>query len=157
MPNVGRYTIGVEMKKLIFFLAITYCPYVIAADGNLIYQNCRSNNKVISTFCQGYIQGLLAAYPWGFGNGMSASRELLEVVGTNDSEILAKYNQIALPIALRIGAGFCTSSSKGLTVEQKTDIVINYLRNNPQVRNRPAYELVMTAMEEAFPLDNCKD
>ncbi len=145
------------MKKLIFFLILTFCPYAIAADGNLIWQNCRSDSKVVRAFCEGYIQGLLTAYPWGFGKGMSASRELLEVVGANGSEILAKYNQIALPVALRVAPGFCASSSKGLTVEQTTDIVINYLRNNPQLRNKPAYELVMAAMEDAFPLDNCKD
>jgi len=145
------------MEKLIFFLAMMFCPYAIAADGNLIYQNCRSDSQVVRASCVGYIQGLLTGYPWGFGKGMSASRQLLEVAGANGSEILVKYDQIALPVALRVGAGFCTSSSKGLTVEQTTDIVINYLSNNPQLRNHSSYELVMTAMEEAFPLDNCKE
>jgi hypothetical protein len=99
-------------------------------DGNQLYSDCQAwhRNMVLSghriTFATNNPQGLYGAGAcWGY------------VLGVVDS--------------IPTGEGFEPAST--VRASQYIDVVTDYLRDHPELRDRPAYLLAREALSKAFP------
>lgn len=125
------------------FLAMWCCLNITDAtaepfDGNTIYRACEgTNDQVMQGFCLGYIFGAVEGMKWGALVGIAAS----STADDFDSSMADMMSSVAL--------GFCIPP----TVEngQVSDIVVNYLRDNPASRHESVRTLINEALSAAFP------
>ena len=131
------------MKAYGLFLVMWCCLNITDAaaesfDGNTIYRACETtNDEVMQGFCFGYIFGAVEGMKWGALVGIAA----LSTEGNFDASKSDVMSSVAL--------GFCIPP----TVEngQVSDIVVNYLGDNPESRHESARTLINEALSAAFP------
>ena len=127
--NKLRISIPFLLSTLFSSLCFPQIPMndVPINTGNNLYAVCRSDNTSMSLLCMGYIDGVIS--------GFYASSGYATFV----------YDGVEVD-TLR---GFCLPD--GAEMEQQRDVVVNYLRRNPENRQSPAELLIHTAFMEAWP------
>lgn len=111
--------------------------------GNGLYEICSDNNdKFLMGVCLGYVQGVER----GYGVATTDATAALYVNGKHDMETTA-----------RLLNGFVKRlNMEGVTGRQSVDLVVKYLRDHPESRNRPSGTLIMKALDEAFGIPTQK-
>jgi hypothetical protein len=93
-------------------------------NGNDLFQRCNSSLVSDQTFCMGYIVG-------------AADLVGLEQVSNGpDNTILWKFRSVCAP--------------QGVTVQQIKDVVLKYMRDNPERRADSGASLVVQAISQAW-------
>ena len=101
--------------------------------GNEIYEACNSADDLAKQgFCVGYIDGVVEGMRWG------AAVPLIRA-GTAKGEVDSLASMFL---------GFCIP--EGATLGQYRDVMVGYLRRNPQDRHNSARLLMQLALSEAF-------
>lgn len=98
-------------------------------NGNELYEAMQNQSHDLETIL--FVQGVLEGSVWGFE------------IGTTGTVL-----KIPLSAAQR-GLGICTTTM--VTKGQVNDVVLAYLKNNPEKRHFAASFLVLIAMRSAFP------
>lgn len=128
------------MKRILFMslvglLAVSTHATAQTTSGNILYESCTSDNQVMNGFCLGYLIGrdegqFLGALLMSGSAGIDTSAE--------------NFNSFANEIFQH-----CVPSEA--TNAQLRDVVVQYLRKNPESRHETARFLVLDAYREAFP------
>lgn len=105
-----------------------------SVTGNTIYETCKDSKSPIFAYCIGYIVGVNDG--WNLGSAIAVTQ--LQLAKT--AKDLNAVNKMLI--------GIC---SRGATNEQVVDIVIKYLKENPEQRHRGAHLLIYGALRKAFP------
>jgi hypothetical protein len=93
-------------------------------DGNELYSDCTSPEELHYGVCAGYVKGVADA-------------------GDHEAPLLDMRGGVI--------SGFRWCLIHGITVRQSVDVVVRYLRDNPQKRYMGAAGLVAEALSQAWP------
>lgn len=125
------------MRCVLFAITVAIQPVIASTqslDGNFLWGACNGFSESETAFCYGYILG-------ANDGGMYTALSVLSQ--TNNRDLLSTLEDISSAL------GYCTPNTA--TSEQVVDVVVSYLRENPEVRHKPAQVLFTDAMTEAFP------
>jgi hypothetical protein len=122
----------VLLAALMFLLS----NLVLADDGNNLLSQCNVAVNIMDG------KKLTADTQWGIdaGNSMYCFGLLQGVI---------RLNKI-YEVSLRKNALFCTANSK-ISNGEAARIVVNYLKENPEMQNEPDFAIAINALIEAFP------
>ena len=113
-------------------------PQGVAAQtlsGNILYESCTSENTVQEAFCVGYLIGQLEGQV--MGGVLIALGAGIELTADEFASFTNQMFQHCVP--------------SDATNEQLRDVVVAYLRDNPETRHHAARSLAWSAYREAFP------
>lgn len=147
---------------LLFFALLLFNPSISFADtGNDLVQNC--NEDLLNRFddnnltsaeqfkvlrCITFVEGVMNGYDAGFFKGLTyASNKIVYPDPKNEEKLLLKFKEIGTNSDE--GLGFC--EPKGAVNIQYAKVVAKYLRENPQKLDQVAVNLVLAALQDAFP------
>ena len=85
-------------------------------------------------------------YEWG--NALERSRDNRQR-GNDNADANMYYGYVSGIYDATNGAIFCPRA--GTSIAQISDVVLKYLKDNPEIRNQNASDLVMDAFELSFP------
>jgi Rap1a immunity proteins len=132
-----------KLTTLLILLAVVISPvgssaipqtwatgHRVLMDGNALYAVCQKAERAI-TFSGEHIE-----------NSTQVPR---------DAYITGKCLGYIIAVVDSIPAGEGFDPAENVRLSQYTDVVLRYLRDNPDKRQQPAYYLVRVAITKAFP------
>ncbi len=103
----------------------------LSMTGNQLYSRCEDRDHAVDeAYCNAYVTGV--------------------VDGANFMSAVAK-RRLGMEAGETQGLGYCMPS--GVEYQQITDIVTQYLRDNPARRHKLAQLLIMFSLRDAYPCE----
>ena len=118
------------MRKALLALCVMvplYMPTVASAEGNWLLNLCESNRPEHMGMCFGYIHAFSEGFQFG------------------QADMAAERSRNTAPIPLR----YCIP--EGVTGQQLRDIVVRFLRQNPEHRHIWYGQLIMWSLSRTYP------
>lgn len=110
-----------------------------ALTGNVIAEICLTEDVSANIGCLYYVMGVVGGYSQERERAVDAIGALLPMDAHRASNF---FRSLCVFIQPKYG-----------TYAQMTDVFRLYLQNHPEIRHKPASELLLDSLEEAFPCD----
>lgn len=127
-----------QLSKIALFM-FSLCPLPAIGEvvtGNALFEACENTNvSAAQGFCLGYIVGSMEGLRYGTSLPFVAAGNLAD-----NSE---------LNTTVEVFLGMCPASE--VEYGQHRDLVVKYLKANPEIRHQSARALILEAGQKAFP------
>ena len=136
------------MKKLLIAVSMLFAVNGnVAADGNDLYDFCTSKKDYQSGLCTGYLAGVYHSLLMQ----TEEANEPLDVMNAADTSILNQDEKIRYIINMGFIISNISCIPNGIQPQQIRDVVIKWLKENPEKRHLSQYTVVDAAYKEAWP------